>query len=362
MGLAHIAATHNANADLAQISAPVCRFFLQKVRQKIDNRVKQMEAEFVSGLAGKREFIIFGRAGMDLYADPPGTRTEEATRFTSALGGSAANIAVALVKQGCKAALISAVSQDAVGRFVLRQLEAYGIDTRHVAQVSGEQRTSLAVVETRAENCQSVIYRNAAADFEVHKGQLKTIAWRGYDGLIFTGTSLARELSRGSTHAAIAAAKQAGLAVIMDVDHRPYSWASAAEAAEAYRAAADACDIIIGNDEEFAVIAGGDGLPLARSMAASSGRIVVYKMGAKGAITFAGGKEFETPIFKVEALKPTGAGDAFMGGFISALADGQSVPDAVRRGAATAAIVVTRVGCAPAMPSAAEVHEFIGEQ
>jgi hypothetical protein len=48
-----------------------------------------------------RNFLVIGRAGMDLYADPPGTTIENATAFTTALGGSSANIAVALTRQGC---------------------------------------------------------------------------------------------------------------------------------------------------------------------------------------------------------------------------------------------------------------------
>ncbi|MFN4129618.1 MAG: PfkB family carbohydrate kinase, partial [Paracoccaceae bacterium] len=60
-------------------------------------------------LAG-RKFLVVGRAGMDLYADPPGTQIEHATRFTAALGGSSANIAVALTRQGCAAALVTCVS------------------------------------------------------------------------------------------------------------------------------------------------------------------------------------------------------------------------------------------------------------
>lgn len=36
-------------------------------------------------------FLVIGRAGMDLYADPPGTRLEDALQFTAALGGSSAN-------------------------------------------------------------------------------------------------------------------------------------------------------------------------------------------------------------------------------------------------------------------------------
>ena len=58
-------------------------------------------------------FVVVGRAGMDLYADPPGTRTEEATQFSAALGGSSANIAVALARLGQKVALVSTVSDDA---------------------------------------------------------------------------------------------------------------------------------------------------------------------------------------------------------------------------------------------------------
>ena len=41
----------------------------------------------------RNRFAVLGRVGMDLYADPPGTAIEDATRFTTALGGSSANIA-----------------------------------------------------------------------------------------------------------------------------------------------------------------------------------------------------------------------------------------------------------------------------
>ena len=68
------------------------------------------------------QFLVLGRAGLDLYADPPGTRTEEALAFSSAIGGSAANIAVAITKLGGQASLISCVSDDAVGRYILNQL------------------------------------------------------------------------------------------------------------------------------------------------------------------------------------------------------------------------------------------------
>ena len=76
------------------------------------------------------------------------------------------------------------------------------------------------------------------------------------------------------------------------------------------------------------------------------------------AITITPEGEISTGIYPVQALKPTGAGDSFMGGMIAALANGFSTKEAVLQGSAAAAIVVTRVGCAPAMPTQQEVEQF----
>lgn len=309
---------------------------------------------------GNGKFLVIGRAGLDLYADPPGTEIENAKGFQAALGGSAANIAVAITRQGGNCALLTAVSGDAVGRHVVKALAGYGVDTRYVRTAGGEARNSLAVVETRAENCQSVIYRNGAADFEVTEADAAAVDYGAFSAVIVTGTALAREPSRSATFSALRLAGAAGLSLIIDVDYRPYTWASNSEARTVCSEAAILCDIIVGNDGEFSILAGHDrGLLFAEKFAHQAGRTVIYKMGERGCITFAGGAQFETPIFAVKALKPTGAGDGFMGGFLAGLAAGTNIRDAVRRGAATAAIVVSKVGCAPAMPDAAQVHAFM---
>jgi 5-dehydro-2-deoxygluconokinase len=312
---------------------------------------------------GGRNFLVIGRAGMDLYADPPGTRIEEATRFTTALGGSSANIAVALTRQGCRAALVTCVSDDAVGRFCLTQLDAYGVDRTHVRAVAGEARNSLAVVETRIENCQSVIYRNNAADFAMTVADVEGIDYSSFSALITTGTVLAAEPSRSAALRAFELARAAGLPLIFDVDYRPYSWPSAAVAAEVYSRAAAMCDVIVGNDVEFGFMAGHPdrGLEKARRLIAEGAQIVVYKMGEKGAVTITPTKEFATGIYQTQALKPTGAGDSFLGAFIAGLSGGLPVRDSVLRGSAAAAMVVARVGCAPAMPTSAELDAFLAD-
>ena len=309
-------------------------------------------------IQGKR-FLVLGRAGMDFYADPPGTRLELANRFVSALGGSAANIAVAIARLGGEASLFSAVSDDAVGRFILNQLRHYGIGADHVAVEQGQVRSSLAVVETFNDNCQNVIYRNGAADFEITEAALAAVPFSNFDALIVTGTALAKDPSRSATLKGMALARAVGLNIILDVDYRPYSWTSAEEASAIGLQAVNLSDLIVGNDVEFDVLADGVSGQVEAEKIAQQGKTVVYKMGEKGAVTYQRNLKFETPIFPVNALKPTGAGDSFIGALVMSLASGLSMEQAVRRGAAAAAIVVSRVGCAPAMPTQAELDSFL---
>ncbi len=313
-------------------------------------------------LAG-RNFLVLGRAGMDLYADPPGTPIPEATRFTAALGGSSANIAVALVRLGCRASLVTCVSDDAIGRFALTQLDRYGVDRTHVRRTGGEARNSLAVVETRIEDCQSVIYRNGAADFEMTVADVEGIDYAAYSALVLTGTVLAADPSRTAAFRACDLARAAGLPVVFDIDYRPYSWASAEVAAEVYSRMGSLSDIIVGNDVEFGFTAGdmARGLNKARELVAAGAGIVIHKMGENGAITLTRDGEDATGIFRTAALKPTGAGDSFLGAFLASLSEGRSARDAVLRGSAAAAIVVARVGCAPAMPTRAELDRFLAD-
>jgi 5-dehydro-2-deoxygluconokinase len=311
-----------------------------------------------SRLAANR-WLALGRAGLDLYADPPGTRVEDAGAFFPALGGSAANIAAGIARLGGSAALLTTLSRDAVGSFVLNELLRYGVATDHVRVIGGAARTSLAVVATRNDDTQSVIYRNGAADFQLSRADVEAVPFGRFGALVVTGTSLAAEPSCAATFLAAERARAAGAAVIFDIDYRAYSWENGSVAAEVCRRFATLSDIIVGNDEEFAVIAdGGDGVALARAMAVHA-EAVVYKLGERGSRAFVGDRVIDTDVFPVAPLKPTGAGDAFLAGLATSLALGFDWSASIRRGAAAAAIVVTRVGCAPATPSAAELHSFL---
>jgi 5-dehydro-2-deoxygluconokinase len=305
-------------------------------------------------------FAVLGRVGMDLYADPPGTRIEQATRFTAALGGSAGNIAAALARQGARTALVSCVSDDAVGRFCLAELHRYAVDTTHVRSVGGEARNSLAVVETRPTDAQTVLYRNNAADFALTPADVTRVNYDPLAALVVTGTALAREPSREATFTAMRLARDYGAPVILDLDYRAYSWTSREEAARICLQAAQAADATIGNDDEFGLLAGSyDRGPGLAADLAHSALFTIYKRGPEGSTTFTAGGSFDTPIYPVTALKPMGAGDGFMGGLLAGLAQGHPLETAVQRGSATAAIIVAGIGCAPASPDTATLDAFL---
>lgn len=310
----------------------------------------------------RNRFLSIGRAGMDFYPEPPGTETEHATFFSAHIGGSAGNIAVALARLGGRAELLTCFSDDAIGRFTINKLHGFGVETPHCRVVGGEARNTLAIVETRLENCQSVIYRNGAADFEMNSSDVEAADYAAMGGVILSGTALASEPSRSAILHAIECARAAGAPVVIDMDYRRYSWTSPEEAASVYSSAIAQCDIVIGNDEEFGVAAGdfAAGADYAAGLLKGRPAVVIYKMGERGSITFTKDRSFKTGIFPVQALKPTGAGDAFMGSLMAGLAAGLSLEDAVVRGTAAAALVVTRVACSTAMPTPEDLSQFLG--
>ena len=319
-----------------------------------------MSLEFLISKIQKNNFLLIGRAGVDIYPDPPGTKTENANKYVTHLGGSSANMGVQLTKYGGSCSLITRISNDALGKFVLNQLDFYGVKNTLIKLEDNESRISFAIVESTTEDHQSIIYRHKAADLFLNKNDIENSNIQKYECILITGTSLAAEPSRSAVLYALELAKENNIPVIMDIDYRPYTWESADKAKQIYNLACDYCSGIIGNDDEFAILSGSyeSGFNYAKKKSKNC-ELVIYKMGEKGSITFANNKEIKKGIFPVKPLKPTGAGDSFLGSLIGALLKKYDLQKAIEIGSAAAAIVVTKVGCAPAMPDLNEVLDFM---
>ena len=319
-----------------------------------------MSIEYLISKIKKNNFLLIGRAGIDIYPDPPGTKTEHAKNFVTHLGGSSANMAVELTKFGGNCSLLTRVSEDALGRLAINQLDYYGINKDLIKFEKNESRISFAIVESTVKDHQSIIYRHKASDLFLNKTDIDNANITDYDCILITGTSLAAEPSRSATLYCLDIAKENKIPVVMDIDYRPYTWESLSKAAEIYKKASNYCSGIIGNDDEFGVLAKSynNGYEYAKKLSEVTS-LVIYKKGMNGSITFAEGTEIKKGIFPVTPLKPTGAGDAFMGALIGSLLNNNNIEKSIEIGSAAAAIVVTKVGCAPAMPDLNDILDFM---
>ncbi|MDD1783392.1 5-dehydro-2-deoxygluconokinase [Enterovibrio sp. ZSDZ35] len=317
------------------------------------------------------DVICLGRVGVDFYGVTDGADFISESGFKKCVGGSSGNVAVGLATLGARVGVISCLSDDAQGNYVRHYLTGKSINLDGVFTLGGEYRTSLAIAELRPEP-DVVIYRNNAADLALNTDHIKTDYLASARCLFVTGTALSQSPSREATLHAMQTAQMAGTLVVLDLDYRPYSWASPDDPPHFYKLAASFSDVVIGNREEFEVM----GMPFdveenhvnaASEMLSGNTELVIVKAGSEGCDVF--GLDMDNnlvslsqTVFQVEARKPYGAGDAFAAAFLFGLLNQQCLKDAVAMGAANAALNVTGDTCADAMSALEPLKTFMQQR
>jgi ribokinase len=126
------------------------------------------------------------------------------------------------------------------------------------------------------------------------------------------------------------------------------------------------CDYVTPNESEAEALTGiavtdvASAEKAARTFLDKGVGTALITLGENGALLCSHSETFHIPALSAgPVVETTGAGDAFNGGFAVGLAEGMSPPDAVRFGAATAGISVTRPGTAPSMPTRAEIDALL---
>jgi 5-dehydro-2-deoxygluconokinase len=325
------------------------------------------------------DFICLGRAAVDLYGLERGARLEDAQHFANYLGGSSGNVAVGLSRLGLKVAMLTRVGDEHMGRFVRETLAAEGVD---VAAVKTDPKRLTGLVLLGIEGPESfphIFYRENCADMGLDAADADAAPFARAKALAITGTHLSTEGVRAASKRAIALAKQHGLRVVLDVDYRPVLWGLAGHGGGADRERGSAavaremqaflpdCDLVVGTEEEIRVAGGGgSALEALAAIRARTRATIVMKRGVAGCVVFEGAipasveQGLVVPGFPVEVLNVLGAGDAFLSGYLSGWIEGLPAAHCGRRGNAAGAIVVTRHGCTPAMPTRAELDEYLG--
>lgn len=333
---------------------------------------------------GRRiDLACLGRLAVDLYAQQVGSRLEDVSSFAKYLGGSSANICFGAARLGMRAAMISRVGDEQMGRFLTETLQREGVDISQV-QVDPQRLTALVLLGLKDRDTFPLLfYRENCADMALDAAGISEDFIAQCRALLITGTHLSQPGVRAASITALAYAKKHALLRVLDIDYRPVLWGLTKRGEGANRFVPDATvtaqlqamlaefDLLIGTEEEF-LIAGGvpnDLIASLRAVRSVTAAAFVVKLGAAGCCFVAGAvperiEDAETARGeRVEVLNVLGAGDAFAAGLMTGLLQGQDFVASARIANACGAIVVSRHACAPAMPTPQELsHWFSGQR
>ncbi|MBY8909179.1 5-dehydro-2-deoxygluconokinase [Salinicoccus roseus] len=312
----------------------------------------------------KLDLITLGRAAVDFNANEIHRPMEETMTFTKYVGGSPANVAIGTSKLGLNVGMISRISDDQHGNFVLDYMTKAGIDTKYFKKDTEGRKIGLTFTEIKSpEECSILMYRDNVADLYLSVDDFDSDYINTADSLLVSGTALSQSPSREAALFAVDVAKKNDVEVIFELDYRPYTWKNDEEKTIYMTEVARKADIILGTRDEFDVLEGGKGLSdedSVKDLFNYSPNLIVIKHGVKGSKAFTrDGQIIEGKAYKTEVLKTFGAGDSFASGFIYALKKDKSVEDALKYGSAAASIVVSKHSSSDAMPTVSEIEELI---
>jgi 2-dehydro-3-deoxygluconokinase len=293
-------------------------------------------------------------------------RAHGALRLGGSLGlsvaGAESNVAIGLARLGHRVRWAGRVGADELGALVLRTLRAEGVDTDHAVTDDTGRPTGLLLTEPRLGTLTRVsYYRAGSAGSAVAPGDVLPALAPGPRVLHLTGITPA--LGPSAAEAVLAAAKTAresGVTVCLDVNHRSRLWTSD-RARTALRPILAHTDLLIASEDELPLVqevpGAGESEAVHGALAAGVAEVVV-KRGSRGATVFTADGATDRAAREVDAVDLVGAGDAFVAGYLSGLLDGADITARLHRAVTTAAFAVATRGDWEGLPTRDELGLF----
>ncbi|QLB20785.1 5-dehydro-2-deoxygluconokinase [Vespertiliibacter pulmonis] len=324
------------------------------------------------------DLICLGRIAVDLYGQQIGSRLEEMTSFAKYLGGSSGNVAYGTAIQGLRSSMLARVGDEHMGRFLREELQSVGVDTSHLI-TDKDRLTGLVILGIKdKETFPLIFYRENCADMAITKEDFSENYIASSRALAITGTHLSHPKTREAVLTALKYAKNNDVKCALDIDYRPVLWGltslgdgetryiDSAEVTSSLQNVLHHFDVIVGTEEEFHIAGGSTNtLEALKTVRRFTNAVLVCKRGALGCSVFEGvlpddlNGGLNIYGVKVEVLNVLGAGDAFMSGLMRGYLNNEGWEQSCRYANACGALVVSRHGCAPAMPTKKELDDYL---
>jgi ribokinase len=271
--------------------------------------------------------------------------------FQMGYGGKGANQAVMAARLGAQVTMVTRVGRDVFGDGTRQNYRQQGIDTTYVMDDERFSGVAPIFVDDAAQNF-IVIVPGANLGLSAEDARAAASVIQQADLVICQ-----LEVPLPTTLEAFRVAKEAGVRTILNP-------APAAPLPDELLRLSDLC---VPNETEAEALTGqvvtteGEAAAAARALMARGSATVVITLGERGALLAEGRTAELLPAFRVAAVDPTGAGDAFIGSLAVFLAEHLPMREAVRRANAVAALSVMRVGAQVSFPARPAVDAFLVE-
>ncbi len=302
-----------------------------------------------------KKILVVGSANMDIYVMtshlPEPGETVIGKSYLMTVGGKGANQAVAACKLGANVLMVGKVGDDAFGHQILDTLKSYEVDTRYF-QIDKSVDSGMAMVIVDAQP-QNVIAVTPGANMCLSFSDID----RAINDLCSAAVVLAQlEIPLEVVERAAEIVGQGdGLFILNPAPAVPLS-----------KNILKKVDILTPNQTEAKLLTGIetdtlDGAESAGKKLVSMGvKKVVVTLGEKGSIIIQDDSVGFVPAYKIDdAVDPSGAGDAFMGGLAVALAKGMGLKDATKYGNLIGGLSTRKQGAMPSLPSLQEVENYL---
>lgn len=300
----------------------------------------------------KKKVVVFGSFVVDLTGRTPRLpvpgETVMGTSFAMGPGGKGSNQAVAAHRAGADMTLVTKVGKDVFGTVATDFYKEEGMDTSYIFEDESKETgcALISVDENTAQN-EIVVISGACGnitpeDVEKSRSLIESA------GILL----LQLEINLDALYKVIDIAHETGVTIVLNP----------APAAELPDEVLRKIDIVTPNETEAQVLTGvkieneADAKKAAKVFMDKGVKEVVITLGSLGAFAMDQEKSELVERLNVDAIDTTGAGDAFNGGFVMALAEGKDLFTALRYGNVTGALSVTKLGTAPSMPSREEIN------
>ena len=308
--------------------------------------------------------VSLGEVVADIYRGESSSEVE--MPFTARPGGAPANVAVAAARLGSEAAFVGSVGKDLFGDFVLRALDAEGVDTSGVGRCEPPTRTSLAFVEiSDSGDREFTFYRSdPAADELLSSEDISRDLISGASFVNFGSIPLIKDPVRSAIQHAAELARESNVPVAFDVNFREHLWESLEVARETVDPLLDLSDIVkLGHEELGPLLGTEDNEEAAELLLKRRVKLVLISLGESGAFYATQDFQGSVPSFEIEVVDTTGAGDAFLAAALVHLSGmdwtEERIEEAARRGTAAGALACTGYGAMSALPTKADLESYM---